>query len=186
MGREGVFEVKFHFVEKKMDVSDALREYAQKKIGKLEKYFRQEADTQVTFAKEGARNIAEITVHAGGTYFRAKESTDDMYASIDSCISAIERQIHKNKSRLEKRLRQGAFEREIPTTMALPEVDEEHDFPIIRAKRFAFNPMTPEEAILQMNLLGHDFFVFRNFSADGGFAVVYRRMDGGYGLIEEE
>ena len=177
--------MKFHLVEKKADISDALREYAQKKINKLEKYYRNEASAQVTFNLEGGRHIAEVTVNSEGTYYRAKEATDDMYSSIDSCVAAIERQIHKNKTRLEKRLRQGAFEREIPATMSEPEVDEEQVFPIIRSKKFSFNAMTPEEAILQMNLLSHEFYAFRNFAADGAFAVVYRRHDGGYGLIEE-
>ena len=176
--------MKFHFIEKKVEISDALREYAQKKISKLDKYYRNEASAQITFNMEGGRHIAEVTVQNDGTFYRAKEMTDDMYASIDSCVAAIERQIHKNKTRLEKRLRQGVFERETPAA-AESEVREEQEFPIIRSKRFSFNAMTPEEAILQMNLLSHEFFVFRNFASDGAFSVVYRRHDGGYGLIEE-
>lgn len=178
--------MKFNFVEKKVDISDALREYAQKKIGKLEKYYRNEAQAQVTFSIQGGKQVAEVTVHADDTFYRVKDITTDMYASIDGCCAAIERQIHKHKTRLEKRLRQGAFEREIPSTMAEPEVDEERDFPIIRTKRFAFEPMTQEEAILQMNLLSHEFYVFRNDASDGAIAVVYRRNDGGYGMIEEK
>lgn len=177
--------MKFQFVEKKLDISDALKEYAQKKIGKLDKYFKTEADAQVRFYSEGGRRILEVTVSNEGLHYRAKIQEDDIYAAIDSSVAAIERQIHKNKTRLEKRLRQGAFEREIPPTMAEPIVDEEMEFPIIRVKKFALKPMTPEEAILQMNLLGHEFFVFKNFARGGSFAVVYRRHDGGYGLIEE-
>ena len=177
--------MKFQFVERRMEVSDALKEYAQKKIGKLDKYFKKEAETQVTFSTERNRNILEVTVNNDGMFYRSKEEGADVYASVDAAVAAMERQIHKNKTRLEKRLRQGAFEREIPSTMAEPVVDEERDFPIIRTKRFALKPMTPEEAILQMNLLGHEFFVFRNFAGSGSFAVVYRREGGGYGLIEE-
>lgn len=176
--------MKFQFIEKRLDISDALREYAQKKIGKLEKFFRSEPEAQVRFMMEGGRHIVEVTLLSEGLHCRAREIADDMYASIDQSVAAIERQIHKNKTRLEKRLRQGAFERELPPPANT--VDEETEFPIIRTKRFAIKPMTPEEAILQMNLLGHSFFVFKNFSDGGDFAVVYRRRDGGYGMIEED
>lgn len=176
--------MKYHFFEKKVDVSDALREYAQKKIGKLDKYFKNESDASVSFIREGGRHVTEITVSNEGMFFRAKENSDDLYASIDSGVAAIERQIHKNKTRLEKRLRQGAFEREIPSTMPTPEIDEDTDFTIIREKRFDLKPMTPEEAILQMNLLGHEFFIFKNFARNANIAVVYKRKDGGYGMIE--
>ncbi len=176
--------MKFQFIEKKLDISEALKEYAQKKIGKLEKYFRSTPDVQVRFQREGGRDTVEFSLVCDGLNYRARETTDDMYQSIDSCVASVERQIHKNKTRLEKRLRQGAFEREIPSTMAEPIVDEETEFSIIRTKRFALKPMTPEEAILQMNLLNHEFFVFKNFDNKSSFAVVYRRRDGGYGLIE--
>lgn len=175
--------MKFQFVEKRVDVSEALREYARKKIGKLDKFFKKEAETQIHFLSEGNRHIVEVTVNNDGIFYRARESSEDMYIAIDHIVSAIERQIHKNKTRLEKRLRQGAFEREI--SEAPIEVDEEKEFSIIRNKRFNLKPMTPEEAILQMNLLHHEFFVFRNFENGGKFAVVYRREGGGYGLIEE-
>lgn len=177
--------MKFHFVERRMAVSEALKEYAQKKISKLDKYFKKEAEAQITFATEGNRHILEVTVNNDGMYYRARIEGDDVYASADSALAAIERQIHKNKTRLEKRLRQGAFEREIPSAMAEPIVDEEQDFDIIRTKQFTLKPMTPEEAILQMNLLSHEFFVFRNFTSGGRFAVVYKRKGGGYGMIEE-
>lgn len=177
--------MKFQFIERKLDISEALKEYAQKKINKLEKYFRTEADAQVRFFVEGGRHILEVTVSNEGLHYRAKVQADDMYAAVDSSVAAIERQIHKNKTRLEKRLRQGAFERGIPSEAVAMEVDEEMEFPIIKTKRFALKPMTPEEAILQMNLLDHEFFVFKNFARGDSFSVVYRRHDGGYGLIEE-
>ena len=177
--------MKFQFIEKKLDISEALREYAQKKIGKLEKYFKGETDAQIRFFIEGGRRILEVTVSSEGLHYRAKIREEDMYSAIDSSVAAIERQIHKNKTRLEKRLRQGAFERDFPAAHTEPAIAEEMEFPIIRTKRFALKPMTPEEAILQMNLLEHEFFVFKNFAKGGGIAVVYRRHDGGYGLIEE-
>ncbi len=177
--------MKFIFTEKKVEVSEALREYAEKKLSKLDRYFKSDAEARVSFSIERGRHTVEVTVQHDNMVFRASESTNDMYASIDASAAYIERQIHKFRTKLEKRLRHGAFEREIPPTMADPVVDEENDFPIIRTKRFNLKPMTPEEAILQMNLLGHQFFVFRNSGSDGVFAVVYKRNDGGYGLIED-
>ena len=106
-----------------------------------------------------------------------------MHASIDSACASIERQIRKNKTRLEKRLREGAFDKE-PGDEFIPE-PEEGAFELVRKKHFRINPMTVDEAILQMNLLGHTFFAFRNMDEDGVFSVVYRRKDGGYGLIAD-
>jgi len=179
--------MKFTFTEKKVQVSGDLREYAQKKIGKLDKFFRSESDAFVTFSIERGRHIAEVTIKSGGMYYRVSESTSDMYASIDSAVGAIERQIRKNKTRLEKRLRDGAFEREIKPAVSysVPE-EEEGEFVIVRSKRFNIIPMTPDEAILQMNLLDHQFFAFKNLEDNGNFAIVYKRKNGGYGLIETD
>lgn len=171
----------FTFTGKKMDVSDELRAYAERKIGKLDRLFRSESEAFVTFSTERGRCRAEVTLRNNGIYYRVSELTSDMYASIDSAVASIERQIRKNKTRLEKRLRENAFERS-----AMPEWDEEpEEFNIIRAKHFPIKPMQPEEAILQMELLGHEFFAFRNEDEDSAFAVVYRRKSGGYGLICE-
>ena len=103
--------MKFTFTEKKMNSSDSLRDYAEKKIGKLDRFFRDEAEAFVTFSIERGRDLAEITIHNNGLYYRASEITNDMYASIDSGVAAIERQIRRNKTRLEKRLREGALEK---------------------------------------------------------------------------
>ena len=108
-----------------------------------------------------------------------------MHASIDSACALIERQIRKNKTRLEKKLREGAFEREIKPDFIPAEAEEagEEDLSIVRTKRFSLKPMTPEEAVLQMNLLEHSFFAFRNMDDGDSFSVVYKRKQGGYGLI---
>ncbi len=175
--------MKFTFAEKKMDSSPDLRAYAERKIGKLDRFFRNEAEAYVTFSLERGRFRAEITIHNNGTYYRANELTQDMYASVDSGVAAIERQIRRNKTRLEKRLREGALEREIvPAYLPAEDADDE-EFQIVRNKRFSIKPMSAEEAILQMNLLGHEFFVFRNMDAQDAVAVVYKRRQGGYGLI---
>jgi putative sigma-54 modulation protein len=177
--------MKFTFTEKKVQVSDDLRDYAQKKIGKLDRFFKIESEAFVTFAIERGRHKIEVTLNNNGIFYRVTETTSDMYASIDSAVAGIEGQIRKNKSRLSKRLRDGALEREVkPSVSYAPTDDDEPDFKIIRTKRFPIKPMTAEEAILQMNLLGHEFFVFRNQDKQGAFAVVYKRKSGGYGLIE--
>ena len=178
--------MKFTFTEKKMDSSEDLRAYAERKIGKLDRFFKNESNAYVTFSIERGRYLAEITIQNNGLFYRASELTNDMYASLDSGVAAIERQIRKNKTRLEKRLREGALEREEIPSYAPAEEEEDEEFKIVRSKRFSIKPMSPEEAILQMNLLEHEFFVFRNDEEDGAISVVYRRKNGGYGLICDE
>ena len=175
----------FRYAEKKVSLPDNVHAYAEKKVMKLQRYFKDEADALVAFSVEKNRNKVEITVHASNTYFRASESTSDMFASIDACISTIERQIRKNKTRLAKRIRQDAFVREPEAISSFVPDEPEETFQIVRTKRFNMKLMTSEEAILQMNLLEHSFFAFRNEEADGAFAVVYKRNDGGYGLIQD-
>ena len=178
--------MKFTFTEKKMDSSEDLRAYAERKIGKLDKFFKQEAEAFVTFSIERGRFLAEITIHNNGMYYRASELTNDMYASVDSGVAAIEKQIRRNKTRLEKRLREGAFEKETAAQSFYSSVEdavEDEEFKIVRSKHFSIQPMSPEEAILQMNLLGHEFFVFKNMEEEGAISVVYKRRNGGYGLI---
>ena len=180
--------MKFTFTEKKMDSSDSLRDYAERKIGKLDRFFKTEAEAFVTFSIERGRFRAEITIKNGGLYYRSSELTQDMYASIDSGVAAIECQIRRNKTRLAKRLRDGVMERDVvPAYAAAAEEDEAVDeFKIVRSKRFSIKPMSPEEAILQMNLLDHEFFVFRNMEENDAIAIVYKRKQGGYGLICDE
>ena len=177
--------MKFTFAEKRMDSSEDLRAYATKKISKLDRFFKTEAEAFVTFSLERGRFRAEITIHNNGIYYRASELTSDMYASVDSGVAAIERQIRRNKTRLEKRLREGALEKNAIASAPFISADEEpaDEFQIVRSKRFSIKPMSAEEAILQMNLLDHEFFVFRNMDADDAIAVVYKRRQGGYGLI---
>ena len=175
--------MKFTFSEKKMDSSEELRAYAIKKIGKLDRFFKTEGEAYVTFSIERGRHKAEITIHNNGIYYRASEVTNDMYASVDSGVAAIERQIRRNKTRLEKKLREGVMEKEVLPAYEQPVEEEADDFKIVRSKRFSIKPMSPEEAILQMNLLEHEWFVFKNMDADEAFSVVYKRKQGGYGLI---
>ena len=177
--------MKFTFACKKVSLSDSIKEYAEKKIGKLDRYFAEEADAFVTFAVEKKnRCTVELTLRAAnGTLFRAQEEDPDgdMRGAIDNAVSAIERQFRKNKSRLSKQLRHDAFPPAVEEDVF--DVQEEKEFEIVKTKRFHVKPMSPEEAILQMNLLQHDFFVFRNTN-DNTLSIVYQRKHGGYGLIE--
>ena len=174
----------FTFTGKKFEVTDELKAYAEKKIGKVDKLFRKESDAFVTFSMERGRCLAEVTLRNNGMFYRVSELTSDMYASIDSACAALVRQVRKNKTRLEKRLRDGAFER-TAEFVPVPEDDEEPEYKIIRTKRFYIKPMSPEEAVLQMDLLGHNFFAFRNQEEDDAFAIVYKRRGGGYGMISD-
>ena len=175
--------MRFQFTEKKVSLPANVHAYAEKKVMKLERFFQDNAEALVAFSVEKDRNKVEITIHAANTYFRASESTSDMFASIDAAVATMERQIRKNKTRLARRLRQDAFVRTAEVTPFVPE-EEEAAFDIIRVKEFPMKPMTREEAIRQMNLREHTFFAFRDEENRGAFAVVYKRNDGGYGLIE--
>ena len=177
--------MKFQYSEKKVKLPGNVHAYAEKKVMKLARYFEEDAEALIVFSVEKNRNKAELTVRGAGTWFRASESTSDMFASIDAAVGPIEGQIRKNKTRLARRLKQDAFVRAIQEETSFAPEMEEDDFSITRMKSFYFKPMTREEAVLQMNLLGHNFFTFRDEDNGGVFAVVYRRNDGGYGLIND-
>ena len=178
--------MKFQFSEKKVKLPGNVHAYAEKKVMKLARFFEEDAQALIVFSVEKNRNNVELTVHGAGTWFRAHESTSDMFASIDAAVATIEGQIRKNKTRLARRLRQDAFVRTPDETSFAPDEPEEGTFELVRMKKFNMKPMTREEAILQMNLLEHTFFAFRDEDNDGAFAVVYKRTDGGYGLIEDQ
>ncbi len=184
--------MKFVFAGKKVTVPNYIQNYAQKKVGKLDRFFKEDATASLTFSVEKDRNRVEVTIRSSGTIFRVSEVSSDMRACIDAAVASLERQIRKNKTRLEKRLRKGAFERTVETDAEdeiyslVPDAPEEGEYQVVRTKTFPIKPMTRDEAILQMNLLGHSFFAFKNEDAGGAFSVVYRRNDGGYGLIEDE
>lgn len=178
--------MKYTYTCKKVPLNDSIKEYAEKRLEKLEKYFhREDATAFVTFTVEKDKLCTvEITIRDGATLLRAQttEPDGDMRGAIDAAVGYIERQILKNKTRLAKRLRSEGFP-------AVPADDfsvaEESEFHIVRTKRFSVKPMSPEEAILQMNLLGHNFFLYRNVE-DGQVQLVYRRNDGNYGVLIPE
>lgn len=164
---------------RQVEVTQDLKDLFAKKLGKLDKFFHDDADCNVTLReRKNGRKILEVTITAAGTLFRAETEEETFQNALDKAVSTIERQIRKNKTRLEKRLRENAFVREIEFEEP---IEEEGEFDI-RTKSFTFKPMSPEEAILQMNLLGHEFFVFENDETHA-VNVVYRRHADKYGLI---
>ena len=175
--------MKYSYACKKVSLNDSIKEYAEKKISKLGKYLRDnDAAVKVTFSVEKNHLCTvEITIRDGGTLLRAQTQAPDgdMRGAIDAAVGYIERQILKNKTRLAKRLRSEGFPQPQSDDFT---VTEEKEFEIRRTKRFSVKPMSPEEAILQMNLLNHDFFVFRD-SENESLSIVYLRKNGGYGLI---
>ena len=173
--------MKITIVGRKLNVYEDTRELIEKKLAKLDKYFKSEA-TEATVTLSRKRNVSslEVTINAGGTLFRSEVDADDFRVALDQTVDHIEGQIRKNKTKLAKRLRENVMDMSM-----IPDPVEEisEDEPIIRVKQFEFKPMTPEEAIMQMNLLGHSFYVFNDVTT-GDTCVVYTRKDGDYGLIE--
>ena len=173
--------MKITIVGRKLNVYDDTRELIERKLGKLDKYFRSEA-TEATVTLSRKRNVSslEVTINAGGTLFRSEVDADDFRIALDQTVDHIEGQIRKNKTKLAKRLRENIMDMSM-----IPDPVEEtsEDEPIIRVKQFEFKPMTAEEAIMQMNLLGHAFYVYHDITT-GDTCVVYTRKDGDYGLIE--
>ncbi|MBQ8689805.1 MAG: ribosome-associated translation inhibitor RaiA [Clostridia bacterium] len=167
---------------KQMTVRESLKELIEKKLQKFDKFFGSETEAFVTCRVRKAVKILEITVNYGGTMFRSEEESETFITALDRAVESLERQIRKNKTRLEKKVKGGAFA--ITDVDDDDEYDEEPEFEI-RVKSFPFKPMTTEEAILQMNLLGHSFFAFTD-AITQKIGVVYKRKDGNYGLIINE
>lgn len=179
--------MKFNIRGENIQITAALQEYVEKKVGRLTKYFDDPVslDVQVTLRVLRGEGTIEVTIPLNGVILRAEETHADMYAAIDLVVEKLERQIRKHKTKLMRKLRVEAGSRAIhrdsqPVT-ALAEDDE--DINIVRTKRFDLKPMDAQEAVMQMDMLGHNFFVFQN-SVTNDVNVVYRRNDGRYGLIE--
>ena len=173
---------------KNLDITPPLKEYVEKKVNKVTRYFDKTGDITVILKVEKGRHQSgnfhhvEVTLPVNGLLIRGEESSADMYASIDQVMDKIEKQIEKYKTKLEKKFRGGGFRADVASTVTLPEPEEDS---IVRTKRFSVKPMDAEEAVLQMNLLNHDFFMFTNIESEQ-VNVVYRRRDGRYGLLEPE
>ncbi len=175
--------MKINITGRKCTPRDSFKEHAEKKLSKVARFFDDDAEAKVTATVEKSCQIVEVTVASRGMIFRAEESAQNMNEALDDCIDSIIRQIRRNKTRLEKRLRTGNFDSIIAEAEAA--VDEEEQFEVVRTKSVVLKPESVDEAILQMNLLGHLFYMFRN-AETAEINVVYKRNDGGYGVLVPE
>jgi putative sigma-54 modulation protein len=168
---------------KGMEVSDYLKDMVTKKVMKLQRYFGEDTEAHITMSIQRSRHIVEVTIPFDGILLRGEETTGDMYASIDGVLRKLEKQIHKHRTSLKKRLHEGAFLKE--TYEYHDDMEEEMVPKIVRTKRFVVKPMDLAEAQMQLELLGHQFFVFRNAKTEE-INVLYKRHDGDLGLIEPD
>jgi len=184
--------MKFMIRGENIQLTEALRKYVEKKLSKLERYFESPLDSEVHVTLSVAKDVqnVEVTIPLTGLMLRAEEKTHDMYASIDLVVDKLERQIRKHKTKVNRKFRQMLGKDVLLTEQDLASASLEEDgfeaedeFEVVRTKRFDLKPMDVDEAILQMNMVGHNFFVFAN-SDSQQVNVVYKRNDGKYGLIE--
>lgn len=168
---------------KHIELTDALKEYVMKRVGKLAKYSDEFMDVQVTLLVERDRHRVEVTAPINGIILRGEEETEDMYSSIDMVVEKLERQIDKYRTRINKRMRSKVLKDHDPKQPA--EASDEPREEIVRHKKFSAKPMSVEEAIMQMNLVGHSFFVFTNAESQE-MNVVYVRNNGDYGLLQPQ
>ena len=172
----------FIIIGKNIDVTPGLKEAVEHKLGKLERYFTPDTEIHVTLSVQKERQKIEVTIPVKGDIIRSEQVSSDMYVSIDLVEEVIERQLRKYKNKIiEKHQDGGNFKKEFIEK----EVPDEEDVKIIRTKHFGIKPMFPEDACIQMELLGHSFFVFTNAETDE-VNVVYKRKGNTYGLIEPE
>ncbi len=182
--RKGCDRMETTLQARNLELSDALREYVEKKMGKLSKFFQRPLQAQIMLSAEKDRRKAEVTIPMGDLILRGEDETDDIYASVDGVVDKLERQIKKYKTRINRKSRRsGSKEAQLVAMGDADGADEVAEPLVVRSKRFSIKPMFVDEAILQMDLLGHDFFVFTNADTER-MNVVYRRRDQNYGLIE--
>lgn len=174
--------MKFIIMGKNIEVTAGLRSAVEEKIGKLDKYFNDEVTANVTLSVEKERQKIEVTIPIKGNIIRAEEVSNDMYVSIDLVEEIIERQLRRYKTRIVNSKQAGG---DFSAQYIEKEYDDEPEIKIVRSKKFGIKPMDPEEACIQMELLGHSFYVFSNSETDE-VNVVYKRKNGTYGLIEPE
>lgn len=169
---------------KNIDVTDALRDRVESKLGKLSKFFSNDAEIHTTLSVQKNRQIVEVTIPFKGVIFRSEQSNEDMYNAIDKVVDVLERQIIKNKTKLQHKFKGDSLRFESLKDNKEDVLNEEN-FKIVKSKKFEAKPMTSEEAIMQMDLVGHEFYIFRN-ADNQKINVIYKRKDGNLGLIEPE
>ncbi len=180
---EGDECMKINIIGRKITVNEKNSEYINKKIGKLDKFFKQEPEARIVIGTVKDKEYIEATIYSEGIIFRAEVTDNDVFTATDKVVDLIERQIRKNKTKLEKKTRREAFDDKKLLSGDDYTDDGDLEFKIVKKKRFQVKPMSSEEAVLQMNLLGHNFFVFKNEETDE-MNVVYKRKDGDYAIIE--
>ncbi len=176
--------MKFNITGRNINVSDGMKDQIDRKLGKLSKFFKEETICNVTLSTEKNMYKVEVTIPIKDGVIRAEETTSDKFQSLDLVVDVIERQIRKHRTKLMNR-QQAAGSFTEAFTEELDDDFDEDEINIVRTKRFDLKPMTPEEACLQMDLVGHSFFVFQNGDT-GNVSVVYKRKGNSYGLIEPE
>lgn len=175
--------MKFIIIGKNIDVTPGLKDAVENKLGKLQRYFTPDTEIHVTLSVHKEHQKIEVTIPVKGNIIRSEQESDDMYVSIDLVEEVIERQLRKYKNKLVAKNQEGNnFSK---TLFETEESIEDDEVKIVRTKRFGIKPMYPEDACVQMELLGHNFFVFFN-AENEEVNVVYKRKDGSYGLIEPE
>lgn len=166
---------------KNIEVTDALREAVENKLSKMDKFFMPDVMASATLSVQKNKKIIEVTIPFNGVILRSEESNNDMYAAIDIVVDKLQRQIRKQKTKLQRRVHGESLRFQSIPEVAVGTEEEK----IVKTKKFAFKPMSAEEAVLEMELLAHNFFVFNN-ADNNKVNVVYKRKDGNYGLIESE
>ncbi len=175
----------YNVICKQIELSDNSKEKLLAKIRRIDKFFTGDDECKIVVSQQKNQMILEVTILYKGFFIRGEARNEDLQTAADICLENLDRQIRKNKTRLEKSVRGGGFEGYMPIIDTVDEVDEEDEIKIIKRKRFVSKPMSAEEAVLQMNMLGHDFFVFAD-PETLETNIVYRRKDGNYGLIEAD
>ncbi|OXM86351.1 ribosome hibernation-promoting factor, HPF/YfiA family [Paenibacillus rigui] len=177
--------MKFNIRGQHIEVTEALKDYVEKKLSKLERYFENPptSEVYVTLSVIKGLQAIEVTIPLTGVLLRAEEKSPDMYASIDVVVDKLERQIRKHKTKVNRKIREEGGMRDILKVDTAASLEDEDFYELVRTKRFTLKPMDVDEAILQMNMVGHTFFVFSNMETEQ-VNVVYKRNDGKYGLIE--
>lgn len=178
--------MKYNLLCKKIELSESRKEQLMKKISRIEKFFDEDSECKIVISQQKKFIIIELTILYKGFMLRAEASSEDLMDAADECIANLDRQIRKNKTKLAKRVKEGGFESYVSFIDEASDIEEEkEEFKIIKHKKLSSKPMSAEEAVLQMNMLGHDFFIFTN-PETMEVNIVYRRKDGDYGLIESD
>lgn len=177
--------MKVTVIARNIELTEALKESVESKISKFDKYFEPNVEAKATLSVQKNRQTVEVTIPINGAILRAEESTDDMYKSIDFVEEKLERQIRKQKTKLAKKKHNQSLKLNMLEELGLDNNETEEESRVVKVKKFAIKPMDAEEAVLQMELVGHNFFVYKD-AETGAVNVVYKRKDGQYGLIEPE